>query len=1191
MKSLIILLLILLVPYASALEITEFEFYSHGTPITAVSNGKVPNIDLKIVVSGAGFTSLAVDISSLNSNEAVVSSNNYANKMVGVSDCDFADDVYTCFIRGIELMLTDATVTIPLTLNAGSTSETIDKTYTFTIDNTKPEITFIGTDRCIDETCYFASGRYNEIVMEFQDSQATFEKKLVRFSLAGRKHFIYKCDGMTCYGRAKETCVSGQMLPLKILPLLTMDDAYNRLSNSMRTDILCDGEAPEVLATKIESSTAEYVKVGDIMIVTVNVSEDMGPVFGTGNFSEFGGDVVEATCEEKEENWECVFSTTVVGSDPYTAKAEITISDFAGNEFTYTTEPVDVLGLLEDEEPDYWTISYEYSPEIINKQMVPYVQKKVYMHTTLTSRASNIEVLRTWVTDCQAEGGQTYMSSQGPEMFNYEIGSKNPVIVFSLLRTELPEELEKLKFNCTLNIQTRKDTNVGKFLISQPEREVINLEIELANPKSPDQQIKEEVSRVMNKSETWNEATSSYYSFMSTTKTICEGLNTLNVASGTLSGAAEVFNKAGQVEIAKPLTKSALVVGIAPESAFSVPNVQGACKFLTCEQKWQTAITDNMGDWWGMEELAQFAGYDSYTEFVNPDNSMVMSLATGCIPSFLYNLQKLKAVDCEYLQCLSVDVAGGGLPVSQCGRIRAEANCKYWIGEVFEVFPYTAILEDTTRLMKETFSNPVNMLGPALSLACSIDKVGDSMKNVCNIAASVSKVTSFFRSFGSIGDTARKYSEPVSACDNILNSIDSQTLRNVNIQPAKSYSIGDANLGCGISGCENNNYVAVRHGDSFIYYKKDGKGYNYVDESAVPEKDKNTFKNNYNQWKQEYEKNIPPNVKTAYDNYGDALADSNSKYDSYTNAQMAYNEYKEDYDNLKNANRRFDIRRSLGLPTENVATEVNKAKQKLDETINNLKEKGIEIKDDASYDKIVNDLKKDAKTARTNYNTAAGKTKSELREALKLALYTANWEATAETGEGWNEWSTSLNIIRGVNYATSFLVPDEAFASWREHVDRLFHNVVMDSEYRKSKICEAYFAPKFENSPDIALTFTGRVGFSTGAHIQGERTELIEDELGNELITYTISTYVAPKKPGLDFVIKLYPGGEIIFRNETTEEIPLFALVEDNVLIYESSDLYNRVCLEFSGNWKDYFDLVHSDVDNTLCNSITEVGS
>ncbi len=90
--------MLLLVPFAAALEITELEFLefeSHGKPIGPISSGRVPNIDLKMVVMGEDFTRLEVDLSGLNGNAAIVALKGYENMNILSSACDKENNTYT----------------------------------------------------------------------------------------------------------------------------------------------------------------------------------------------------------------------------------------------------------------------------------------------------------------------------------------------------------------------------------------------------------------------------------------------------------------------------------------------------------------------------------------------------------------------------------------------------------------------------------------------------------------------------------------------------------------------------------------------------------------------------------------------------------------------------------------------------------------------------------------------------------------------------------------------------------------------------------------------------------------------------------------------------------------------------------------------------------------------------------------
>ncbi|MFH1589200.1 MAG: hypothetical protein ABIB43_01390, partial [archaeon] len=335
-KILLLVIIILLLPTASALEIVElefFEFMSHGQPITAVSTGRIPNVDIMVIVSGVDFIRLEMNITSINRNDATVVSGGYARKVVTKENCQYSGGKYTCFIRNIELQLTDSSVIIPIKLFSAEEEVWVDYPYTFRIDNTKPEIKFIGTETCLNQKCYVASGKENTVKIEFLDPTATFNKKIVRYSFDGSKRFVNRCEGLTCYGEEYVTCESGEIIVVKIIPLETMDDAYNKIENSLRHDLICDNVFPEVKNVSVGTESTDYVKIGDTMVVHINVSEDMVGVNVYANFSEFGGGLEQGQCNSKNNNteWECRVTSTVTGDGPFTGKIKLFVEDIAGN--------------------------------------------------------------------------------------------------------------------------------------------------------------------------------------------------------------------------------------------------------------------------------------------------------------------------------------------------------------------------------------------------------------------------------------------------------------------------------------------------------------------------------------------------------------------------------------------------------------------------------------------------------------------------------------------------------------------------------------------------------------------------------------------------------------------------------------------------------------------------------------------
>ncbi|MDO8660385.1 MAG: hypothetical protein Q7K43_00710, partial [Candidatus Woesearchaeota archaeon] len=105
---------------------------------------------------------------------------------------------------------------------------------------------------------------------------------------------------------------------------------------------------------------------------------------------------------------------------------------------------------------------------------------------------------------------------------------------------------------------------------------------------------------------------------------------------------------------------------------------------------------------------------------VDTKSSLFWSAINLCIPGIVYNLDKLRQVQCRYALCLAQDVKNG-FPESVCEDMKSYMNCKYVYGEVFRFLPITAVLEYYTGLVKGAMSDPVNLvvgLGAFALLGC-----------------------------------------------------------------------------------------------------------------------------------------------------------------------------------------------------------------------------------------------------------------------------------------------------------------------------------------------------------------------------------------------------------------------------------------------------------------------------------------
>ena len=129
---------------------------------------------------------------------------------------------------------------------------------------------------------------------------------------------------------------------------------------------------------------------------------------------------------------------------------------------------------------------------------------------------------------------------------------------------------------------------------------------------------------------------------------------------------------------------------------------------------------------------------------MKPENSLILSMATGCIPGVVYNLEKYRQIECSYYKCLR-DYTKIGWPKFFCSSTRASSKCKYVYGQVFWTIPWTAFADYAMNIVKDYFANPLSVLFTAAEIAC--DRFSGS-----NIATATCAIKKAGRILGTVND-------------------------------------------------------------------------------------------------------------------------------------------------------------------------------------------------------------------------------------------------------------------------------------------------------------------------------------------------------------------------------------------------------------------------------------------------------
>ena len=159
------------------------------------------------------------------------------------------------------------------------------------------------------------------------------------------------------------------------------------------------------------------------------------------------------------------------------------------------------------------------------------------------------------------------------------------------------------------------------------------------------------------------------------------------------------------------------------------------------------------------------AGGVSTGFFYNPmtvhdinDNFLVSAVA-ACIPGMISNLDKLHQIYCREVYCLENEVPGG-IPASLCAELRDQQICKYFIGELLELVPLIAGLDQLFGVLKalisDFFGTIYNLTLHSCTVLCPVNGIG---VGICNVAAMLkpivvvfNAITSALQEFPAIGE-------------------------------------------------------------------------------------------------------------------------------------------------------------------------------------------------------------------------------------------------------------------------------------------------------------------------------------------------------------------------------------------------------------------------------------------------------
>ncbi|MFA6072545.1 MAG: hypothetical protein WC758_00330 [Candidatus Woesearchaeota archaeon] len=711
--------------------------------------------------------------------------------------CEEEQRKFTCKVNALTLKMVTDTANIHI-FGVSKTEENRAQienitTITFTIDNSKPKVTFLGTDKCDGETCYISSGKVNTIKIIMEDERATFTKANIGFQVGQKRELVDGCEGLVCTGSTRINCQDNQIVKLKIRHdgIRSKDDSGNKVDGGVPRDLICDATPPEILAYNVTSITgANALTIENGLEFEINITDESSPIIKliVDASSVLAGNVTASCIKSaiEEKLFRC--SVTVVPGieNPGEYDFNIIVEDIVGWDTTKSMK----LKLLKTstESINLWKVlNVEQSSQTFSRQNMDF-ERTIFARVNLQS-SSTVEIL-----DINPEG-KCYAVEINKTGFDTDVVSVKLIRAQDesvYLKISIREnndgrydKLQKLQFNCPIVTHSKK----GNYFYSESELDNFSITINFRDEPALGDKLKLEIDSVASKVEKTQKVIKYMDTGVRVATTICNvcaRADQSTIIMGTIQTAASTTATAVPA-LAAPAMATAEVASNynlamdeftkgAPCAAF-----KEVCVYFTCDSKLKEAATSWM-DNDATKSIANAAGYQKFSDSMNPYKSYPIAVATGCVPAVIHHYKTLEGINCNYLSCISQEYVTYGQDISICMEQKKMSTCVFFVGGAINAVPGASLIRDTASRLGQAVKDPIALFGLVNPWACKLigitsktppTPVGKFLHGSCvvvNNAISATKIIGEIKKVMDVQGMISAMSDPSTGCGTIISA-------------------------------------------------------------------------------------------------------------------------------------------------------------------------------------------------------------------------------------------------------------------------------------------------------------------------------------------------------------------------------------------------------------------------------------
>ena len=728
---------------------SSLQILSNGKDIRHFKQGSAVSVTVKVNLSDNSLNSNSVyaNLYDLNPSDASLKSSKGSCVSFGnISTCSFsiALKLDTAGVKQLRFNASD---------NKGNKESAII-TRTFSVDSTGPSILALQSAGTTVQGQSFAQST-SDIVAIISESGSGVSSGSMFLNVNGAKISASSCNVTTCVW--KSVNLGSGDVDVSIDP--SSSDVLGNKALSFSQVFTVNSQAPTIRGVVISSvgglsgSASQFIKIGDRIGIEANVTEDTQIGSARADLSQFipGASSVSGNCAYSDGNtFLCSWLSDPV-QNAVSGSVTLTITDAAGNSATQS-QSAQSYSASNDLDPNLWSSSVSCSPRTLDRQLGPLINQRAYCTVNLERRSTS-GTLKTVSTTLSGCTGDQSAILQNAELFNAQPLSTTPLIKLTLKKDQLA--LSELRTSCTLNIISLQNGAIT----SNPETEVVPITLQFFdNPLGTlDAGVQADIDEAKAAAEGIWGMIGVLKDIMTVLSKICQLMGILanlmylgyfialkmSVSDSIVCDTAYSAWWTGGLTFkayCNPVTSTSTVWCKAQQAQEEITGHlfgeigKKACGFVNC----QWTGVDFIDEWkaWNNEWYSKLGplnaeyfvggeysgGYfaavkdadGKSTGFtknsIDPKQSIILSVLFACIPGIIENLDKMRQIECLRADCLQTAVVEDNVPITVCDNLYSQAWCKYVVGEIFALIPYTALYKAFIEPIRAALLNPFGLL-------------------------------------------------------------------------------------------------------------------------------------------------------------------------------------------------------------------------------------------------------------------------------------------------------------------------------------------------------------------------------------------------------------------------------------------------------------------------------------------------